>query len=129
VSNINSYLNDLKDARHALAHKGEQSNDFVIIEYYMVWFPLAFIVAFGKDKIDGSLVLRLLFFLAASNVKAKDWQRREDVFTSAGMKRTLLESYEYISRVMPKKIQENNVVYIQAHLQGFLNSMNLVKKS
>lgn len=120
-ANIENYLNGLKDARHALAHAGEQSNDFQNICYFMAWFPIAFMLSFEPKKTEQDLVLRTIFLLAASGADIQKWQEREYTLTSS--KRTILESFEHISRVMPKLVSRGNCEYIELHLKGFKSTI------
>ncbi|UJR55725.1 hypothetical protein [Dickeya zeae] len=120
-NNIENYLNNLREARHALAHAGEQSNDFQNICYFMAWFPVAFMVSFEQKETEQELALQTIFLLAASGADIQKWQEREYTLTSA--KRTILESFEHISRVMPVLVSMGDCENIEAHLKGLKNAI------
>ncbi|HDY7864629.1 TPA: hypothetical protein RQK43_004432 [Vibrio vulnificus] len=120
-TNIENYLNGLREARHALAHAGEQNDDFRNICYFMAWFPVAFMVSFEAKQTEQDLVLRTIFLLAASGADIQKWQERE--FTLTSMKRTILESFEYRSRVVPVLVKRGDSEYIEAHLKGLQNTI------
>jgi len=121
TTNIEEYLNGLKDARHALAHAGEQNDNYQNICYFMAWFPVAFILSFEHKVINQDLAFQTIFLLAASSVDIEKWQERE--FTLTSSKRTILESYEYISRVMPKLVSKGENEYIEAYLKCFNSAL------
>lgn len=120
-TNIESYLSDLKDARHALVHAGEQNNNFQNICYFMAWFPITFMLSFEHKDISQDLVLQTIFLLAASSADIGKWQERK--FTLTPGERTILESYEHLSRVMPELVSKGKDEYIEAHLQGFKSAL------
>ncbi|WP_417667528.1 hypothetical protein [Pseudidiomarina sp.] len=120
-ANIESYLNDLKYARHALAHAGEQDNKFQNICYFMAWFPVAFLLSFEHKKINQNLAFQTIFLLAASSTDIEKWQERELTLTSC--KRTILELYEHLSFVMPKLVSKDENEHIEAYLTGFKNAL------
>lgn len=116
-ANIEDYLNNLKDARHALAHAGEQNNKFKDICYFMAWFPVAFMLSFEHKEINQDLAFQTIFLLAASSADIGKWQERE--FTLTSVKKTILESYEHLSHVIPKLVSKGENEYIEAHLKSF----------
>ncbi|WP_158108543.1 hypothetical protein [Vibrio furnissii] len=122
--NIEQYLKDLKDARHALAHAGEQDNSYDNISFFMAWFPVAFLLSFEHEDSNEELAFRTIFLLAASSVNLKKWQERD--FTSLRAKRTILESYEHHSRVIPVFVSRGEKEIIKNHLIGLANAVNNV---
>ncbi|WP_186065847.1 hypothetical protein [Burkholderia gladioli] len=94
-SNLNSELEDLRLARHKIAHGGGQVNEYQNVPFYLIWFPVFWISALEKEQLSSEDGIRLVLFVALMKRKVDTWSY------AAQPKRSHIDSYIYFSRIIP----------------------------
>jgi hypothetical protein len=101
-SNLDSELEDLRLARHKIAHGEGQVNEYQNVPFYLIWFPVFWISTLEKEQLSCEDGIRLALFMALIKRKVDTWS------CAAPPKRSHIDSYINFSRVIPKYLAKKN---------------------
>lgn len=101
-SNLDSELEDLRLARHKIAHGGGQANEYQNVPFYLIWFPVFWISTLEKEQLSYEEGIRLTLFIALIKHKIDTWSY------ATPPKRSHIESYINFSRVIPKYLKKKD---------------------
>lgn len=117
---IEKNILNLKDARDKFAHDGVEDLDHINVPFYLVWFPIFWMVFLKSDEISEKEGIRLVLFFCLLNFKVQDWQKIE-FSMSVNSKMTHLSMYSHYSRVLPVDLKRQSKETIDASLKGIVN--------
>jgi len=123
-NNLDTYLNSLRNARHDLVHENKINTSFQILEVYIVWFPLFFLINFFKDTLEEKHIIRLVLFLGLLKINPKFWN---NIDKRNYNKKTSISIYSSISKSLPIYLDKNEIEYAEACLTGFNNNIEKFK--
>lgn len=98
-------LDGLKAARDKLSHEGIPDYSYVNIPFYLVWFPLFWLVMFCSEKLTEDEGVRLSLFCGLMCFNVRDWQKVD--FTVFPSVKSHLDIYVGNSRLFPKYLKKS----------------------
>lgn len=98
---ISKYLEDIKEARHDYAHAGVENEAFSNMPFYLVWFPLFWMIILRIDKITETEGIRLALFFCLLKFPHQDWQKIDFWSSPNQIKKSHLHIYSDSSRLLP----------------------------
>ncbi|MCX7250792.1 MAG: hypothetical protein NTX37_04685 [Burkholderiales bacterium] len=99
---VTEQINFIKDARHSFAHEGIETEALTNIPFYLVWFPLYWMVLLQADKMTAKDGVRLALFFCLLKIRPEYWQHIDHQPLPNQTKRSHLDAYAYYSRILPK---------------------------
>ena len=103
---VTEQIESIKDARHSFAHEGIETEALTNIPFYLVWFPLYWMVLLQADKMTTRDGIRLALFFCLLKVKPDYWQHIDYEDLPTKIKRHPLDTYAYYSRILPRRSEE-----------------------
>lgn len=123
---IAKHLDDIKEARHDFAHAGVENEEFTNMPFYLIWFPLFWMVVLCSEKMTETEGIRLALFLCLLRFQPEDWQKTEFQALPTKTKKTHLHIYSDSSRLLPyflKRGRESKKE-LDAMLEGIAEWLN-----
>ncbi len=99
---LTEHIDSIKEARHSFAHEGVETGALTNIPFYLVWFPLYWMVLLQSDKMTAKDGIRLCLFFCLIKVKPEYWQHIDHQSLPNKTKRSHLDTYAHYSRILPK---------------------------
>lgn len=99
---VTEQIDSIKEARHSFAHEGIETGALTNIPFYLVWFPLYWMVLLQADKMTAKDGVRLALFFCLLKIRPEYWQHIEHQLLVNNAKRTHLDTYAHYSRILPK---------------------------
>jgi len=103
---VTKEIESITEARHTFAHEGIESESLINIPFYLVWFPLYWMVLFRFDEMTTKDGVRLALFFCLLKVKPECWQYIERCTPATQIKRHHLDTYAHYSRLLQKWSEE-----------------------
>lgn len=97
-------LNGLKDARDKISHNGVPDYSYINVPFYLVWFPLFWLVVLCSDKLSEKEAIRFSLFCGLMCFSVHDWQKIE--FTALTARKSHLQIYVDDSRLFPRYLEQ-----------------------
>ncbi|WP_323981808.1 hypothetical protein [Aeromonas media] len=109
--NIKDNIDKLKCARDKLAHDGVEDSSHINVPFYLIWFPIFWMVLLRPNEISGSDALRLVLFLILMKYDVDEWQKIDTraFLSHGGSKMTHIHCYSHNSRVIPIYLKRNGI--------------------
>lgn len=117
---IEDNILNLKRARDNFAHDGVEDLNYINVPFYLLWFPIFWMIFLKSDKISEKEGIRLTLFFCLLNFQVQDWQKIE-FSMSENSKMTHLSMYSHYSRVLPVYLNRQSKEIIDASLKGIVN--------
>lgn len=114
-SNLDSELEDLRLARHKIAHGGGQVYEYQNVPFYLIWFPVFWISTLEKEQLSYEEGIRLALFMALIKRKVDAWSY------AVPPKRSHIDSYINFSRVIPKYLAKKEKELTDSCTRAVLN--------
>lgn len=125
---IEANLNGLKDARDKISHEGVPNYSYVNVPFYLVWFPVFWLVMFCEDKLTEKESIRLALFCGLMCFRVNDWQYID--FESMRHRKSHLQIFDDCSIRIPKYTnREDQACILDSYLKGVTNWLNPEKPS
>lgn len=90
---LTKHLYDIKEARHSFAHDGIETKELANIPFYLVWFPVFWMMALHSNKITEEEGIRLSLFFCLLNFEPKDWQKMDCSVSTFKPRKSHLHNY------------------------------------
>lgn len=103
---VTKQIESIREARHSFAHEGIESDSLTNIPFYLVWFPLYWMVLFRFEKMTAKDGIRLALFFCLLKVKPEYWQHIQRCTPTTQIKRHHLDTYAHYSRILQKWAEE-----------------------
>lgn len=97
-------LDGLKEARDKISHDGIPDYSHINVPFYLVWFPLFWLIMFCNEKLTDEEGIRFSFFCGLMCFSVRDWQKTE--FTTLRTKKSHLRIYVDNSRLFPQYLKK-----------------------
>lgn len=97
-------LDGLKEARDKISHDGVPDYSYVNVPFYLVCFPLFWLVMFCSDKLTEQEGIRFSLFCGLMCFSVRDWQSIE--FTKFPSRKSHLQIYVDSSRLFPRYLKK-----------------------
>lgn len=97
-------LNGLKEARDKISHDGIPDYSYINVPFYLVWFPLFWLVMFCNEKLTEEEGVRFSLFCGLMCFSVRDWQRIES--TTFPARKSHLQIYVDNSRLFPRYLKK-----------------------
>ncbi|NNB55723.1 hypothetical protein [Pseudomonas fragi] len=107
---IEKNLSGLKSARDKISHDGVPDYSHVNIPFYLIWFPVFWILMFCENKLTEREGIRLALFCGLMCFKVNDWQKLD--FESVRSAKSHLYIYDNYSTVIPKYLKRDDAASI-----------------
>ncbi|WP_312106814.1 hypothetical protein [Stenotrophomonas indicatrix] len=104
---ISENLDLLKGARNRISHDGLIDPEHVTVPFYLVWFPLFWMILVCPDRIGEKECVRLALFVGLLGFPVKDWQKIE--WRLIRCSKTHLYMYDENARLLPKHLADGGV--------------------
>lgn len=98
---VTEQLEKIKEARHSFAHAGFETQELTNMPFYLLWYPLYWIVSLHSEKMTVNEGLRLALFFCLLNVKPEYWQSIDHGMTPSKIKYSHIRTYAHYSRILP----------------------------
>lgn len=123
---ITKHLDDIKEARHAYTHAGVEDEAFNTIPFYLLWFPLFWMVILRIDIIKEAEGIRLALFFCLLKFPYQDWQKMDFFGLPHKTKKSHLHIYSDNSRLLPVylKLERDSKELSEAMLKGIYKWLN-----
>lgn len=103
---IEANLNGLKSARDKISHDGVPDYSYVNVPFYLVWFPVFWLVMFCDNKLREKEGIRLALFCGLMCFKVEEWQSFR--FESMHIKKSHLQIYIEHSSCIPQYLKRED---------------------
>lgn len=125
---IEANLNGLKEARDKISHEGVPNYSYVNVPFYLVWFPIFWLVIFCEDKLTEKESIRLALFCGLMCFRVNDWQQIG--FESMRPRKSHLQIFDDCSIRIPKHTNRGDQAStLDSYLKGVTNWLNPEKSS
>ena len=115
---------DLKTARDKFAHDGVQDLNHINIPFYLIWFPIYWMVKFKSEKMTENEHIRLCLFLCLLNYHPNQWQIFKISKENFRMKRSSLDIYAHYIRVLPVYLKNKRDDVVDITLKSIIKWIN-----
>lgn len=115
-SNLEMYLENLRNARHNFIHENKINMDFMTIEVYITWFPLFFLITLFENKLTQVDLPRLIFFIKLLQLDLNKWNEKKPQDYN---KMTCLETYAQYVRTITVNMNNSDFVDLDNYIKGF----------
>ncbi len=103
---IDENLLSLKVARDDLSHKGVVNYSHINIPFYLVWFPLFWLLLFCESKLSDEEAIRFSLFCGLMNFDVDEWQSVD--VRDFPMTKSHLQIYEGDARCFPRYLKRSD---------------------
>jgi hypothetical protein len=101
---------------------------YVNVPFYLVWFPIFWLVIFCEDKLTEKESIRLALFCGLMCFRVNDWQQIG--FESMRPRKSYLQIFDDCSIRIPKHTnREDQASTLDSYLKGVTNWLNPEKSS
>lgn len=123
---ISNHIKDISKARNDYAHNGVENVEFINMPFYLVWFPLFWMVIFRLEKMTEAEGIRLALFFCLLKFQPQDWQKIEFSELPTETKKNHLHMYSDSSRSLPiyLKREQDSKEISDAMLNGISKWLN-----
>lgn len=123
-------LEGLKEARDKISHNGVPDYSYINVPFYLVWFPLFWLVMFCNEKLTEEEGIRFSLFCGLMCFNVPDWQKSE--FTMSSARKSHLQIYvdnsKHFPQLLKKTPSESQIdIYFQS-ITHWLNPGNESKE-
>lgn len=98
---VTKQIESIKEARHSFVHEGIETEDLTNIPFYLVWFPLYWMVLLKSDKMTAKDGVRLALFFCLLKTKPEYWQHIDNRPLPNKIQQSRLDAYAHYSRILP----------------------------
>lgn len=98
---VTKHLEAIREARHSFAHSGIETEELTNMPFYLVWFPLFWMISLHSNKIKEAEGIRLALFFCLMNFDPQDWQKIKFSMLPNKTKKTHIQIYSDNSRLLP----------------------------
>ncbi|MGK5015009.1 hypothetical protein [Janthinobacterium sp. HLS12-2] len=98
---VTEHLERIKMARHSYAHAGVETEELTNMPFYLLWFPLFWIVLLNYEKMTPVEGIRLGLFFCLLKVNPERWQHIDFNVLPSNIKYPHIRTYAHYSRILP----------------------------
>ena len=98
---VEKQLELIRLARHSYTHAGVETEELTNIPFYLVWFPLFWIILLNYEKMTPVEGVRLGLFFCLLKVSPERWQHIDFNVSLSKIKYPPIHTYAHYSRVLP----------------------------
>jgi hypothetical protein len=121
-------LDGLKGARDKISHEGVPNYSYVNVPFYLVWFPIFWLVMLREDRLTEKEVIRLALFCGLMCFSVDEWQQIG--FDSMCPKKSHLQIYDEYSIQIPQYAShEDKANILECYLKGIANWLKAEEQS